>query len=455
MTIGTGLTTVHHRSPPFTTLRTVLLLFASLSFVLVELSAQTLSPAVIAANSPIPDFLGSPDEASISIGLASTGSESIENLSDKNPIPLEPKRVYTVPSGPWGNLEFYVTYLQVPSHFLDFMVMPSDVTTWYFDAVNESELATQLASVGLATINGKNWLEMGQIHKPPGYVGLAFLPSEELVLGLTPDQRNILHGALSDVSKNRHSTDPIVIESGDPVTWYRDAGLDEDLVQLIASLCYQNQKAIVFSDISYVLSTIETLEKRRQFVRATTRTRTLMLRLNVENTNDFEGVIDYWTNGHKRKSILPILESIIETPGVERIDVAHLLPPTPRKLLFTYPGLSDYLEFGDQDCHWTALNFFQANPNQQAQIGILGEVVARDYVNATGALQFGDIIQFVKADSNTVEHSAVFIAGDIVFTKNGIGVTNPWVLMRYSDMEARYFSNNLVAKAVRKKNNYE
>ena len=82
-------------------------------------------------------------------------------------------------------------------------------------------------------------------------------------------------------------------------------------------------------------------------------------------------------------------------------------------------------------------------------------MVARDYENATGALQFGDIIQFVKADSNTVEHSAVFIAGDIVFTKNGIGVTNPWVLMRYSDMEARYFSNNLIAKAVRKKNNYE
>ena len=436
-------------------MRSDLLLFVSLSFVVTEISAQTLSPAVVAANSPIPDFLGSADDAPITIGLAPTGAKSIEHLSDKTPFPLEPKRIYTVPSGPWGNLEFYVTYLQVPNHFLDFMVMPSDVTTWYFDAVNESELVTQLASIGLATIKGKNWLEMGEVHKPPGYVGLAFVPTEELILGLSLDQRRVLHATLTDVSKNRRSTDPIVVESGDPVIWYRDAGLDEDLVQLIASLCYQNQKATVFSDISYVLSTIETLEKRRQFLRATTRTRTLMLRLNVENTTDFAGVIDYWTNGHKRKSILPILESIIETPGVERIDVAHLLPPTPRKLLFTYPGLSDYLEFGEQDCHWTALNFFQANPNQQAQIGILGEVVARDYENATGALQFGDIIQFVESGTATVKHSAVFIAGDIVFTKNGIGATNPWVLMRYSDMEARYSSNHLVAKAIRKKTNYE
>ncbi len=401
--------------------------------------AQLTPRHLIASNSVIPSAF-EPGGSGVLSGVLSTLSRPGESLlpSKAGDLPLQPKHLYIIPKGPWGELEYYVTYLQIPAHYADLIPMPLDRTMWHFSESDENVVIGLMAEAGITLVSGKEWHDLGIFHHVPDQSGISFQPTEELIAGLSSDQRSGVHQILGGSEINRYYYDPIVIESGDPLRWYLDAGLDEALAQSISELCYKKGKAMIFSDVPYVLSKIPTLEGRRQFLRATTRTRSLMLRLNIGNTEGADEIADYWTNGYKRKAVLPILDSIIDTPGVERLDVAHLLPPTPRKLLFTYPSLGENLISGDKDCHWTSLNFFRANPYDQLPASIMAEVLGEQYEAVKGDLQFGDVILMQDPDTKGFKHSAVYIAGSIVFTKNGYSRMSPWVYMRYDDMEARY-----------------
>jgi hypothetical protein len=56
------------------------------------------------------------------------------------------------------------------------------------------------------------------------------------------------------------------------------------------------------------------------------------------------------------------------------------------------------------------------------------------YDIVTTPLEFGDVVLVFDAEAKQALHSAVYIAADIVFTKNGGGLGNPWVLMPINQM---------------------
>jgi len=76
----------------------------------------------------------------------------------------------------------------------------------------------------------------------------------------------------------------------------------------------------------------------RSIVKAFTRTRALIVKLLIENKADIDTVMNYWTTG-----LEPAPQGHATAAGVHRrrrgqeIDVVHMLPPLPRKLLMTYP----------------------------------------------------------------------------------------------------------------------
>tara|TARA_R110002096_G_scaffold242836_7_gene434697 strand:- start:1743 stop:3056 length:1314 start_codon:yes stop_codon:yes gene_type:complete len=419
-----------------------------------QLVAQSIDPLVLSSNSLFPILTQSPSDP---LQSNFAGALSISEIPPpNNPDRLETKKVYYVPNGPWGDLEYYVTYLQMPQAWMNYLEIPSDRTLWHFRENEIDQIVALLADSGISELNGLPWAEQGDFHKIPSKPGLSFAPNRELSLALNSSERKKLSEILTRVETNKSYTDPVIIESGDAVSWYREAGLNEELVQLIAKLCYKQGESLVFSDSPLVLSTLPSLDERKKFLRSTSRTRTLVLRLNIGNGDEYREIADYWTAGHKRKAIIPILDSIAETPGVERIDIAHLLPPTPRKLLYTYPDLEDYLYIGNRDCHWTSANFFRSSPNGVQPESILTEILNSEYEPATGELSYGDMIVLKDAPLNLVIHSAIYIAGDIVFTKNGKERLSPWILMRYSDMERRYKRDrNIVTSVFRLKENNE
>ena len=54
-----------------------------------------------------------------------------------------------------------------------------------------------------------------------------------------------------------------------------------------------------------------------------------------------------------------------------------------------------------------------------------------------GQPQYGDVLMLSLPDGSIV-HSAVYLADDIVFTKNGDTSVHPWMLSRIPDMLAQY-----------------
>ena len=53
---------------------------------------------------------------------------------------------------------------------------------------------------------------------------------------------------------------------------------------------------------------------------------------------------------------------------------------------------------------------------------------------------YGDLIFLLCPDDSPL-YAAVYIADDVVFTKNGGNYRQPWILMAWADLVARYPEN--------------
>ncbi len=59
------------------------------------------------------------------------------------------------------------------------------------------------------------------------------------------------------------------------------------------------------------------------------------------------------------------------------------------------------------------------------------------YQPVQAPFQYGDILEFITPEGNAI-HACVYVADDIVFTKNGDGMIKPWVLMWLSSVQQLY-----------------
>ena len=134
-----------------------------------------------------------------------------------------------------------------------------------------------------------------------------------------------------------------------------------------------------------------------------------------------------------------MLQSIIDTEGTNMIDLVHLLPALPRKLLNTYPDPGAARDGILPDCHWTSLNFFNYNEHPYLLDPRLATTAVLERFNAVAPpYKFGDILFFLDIDHGDAFHSCIYIADDIVFTKNGRNPLSPWVLMKVDQVRRIY-----------------
>src|SRR6185503_12699172 len=106
--------------------------------------------------------------------------------------------------------------------------------------------------------------------------------------------------------------------------------------------------------------------------------------------------------------------------------------------LYTFDATATNSTGAGQDCFWTALNFFNETPDPQLVDTAYGlGVLNRDYVETSAPRRFGDLLLLLDEKQRTV-HACVYIADEVVFTKNGADELQPWVLMRIPDMLAHY-----------------
>lgn len=340
--------------------------------------------------------------------------------------------------GPWGQIQYYYIMLEAPESLVKLFPVPSAKTVWKFKDFSNDELREALLGAGL-TAAQCDTLFSGptQPFKDDGVTHL--FPPTDLILALSPEIRLRVYRILRRFDGNALHASPYVIEGGEAKEWFAGSGVRNDLVDLIDRLSYPWAPGRAFSDLPALLGHVRDVKEQNLLLKTLTRTRSLLARLVVNKDADIESLAEYWTGFGRRKDVLPILESVAETEGVHRLDIVHLLPSLPRKFLYTYPDMSLLSKGSFPDCHWTSLNFFNYEPVDRL-LDYEGAIqyISENYEPASGALQFGDVLFFMEKGSENSFHSCVYIADDIVFTKNGSNVAMPWILMRIDDLRARF-----------------
>ncbi|MFT3785407.1 MAG: hypothetical protein QM770_04475 [Tepidisphaeraceae bacterium] len=169
-----------------------------------------------------------------------------------------------------------------------------------------------------------------------------------------------------------------------------------------------------------------------------------MARLTIDENSDIKALASYWGEGGRESVIEPVLASLkynvmagIEKPS--RINVVALLPPFARERLYGHVvNPTTAPDAVKQDCFWTAFNFFSEEPdNRINDFQYTAQVLQRDYVRVDAPSELGDLVLVVEPGGKAI-HAANYIADDIVFTKNGLSPTQPWILGSLKDLVDTY-----------------
>ena len=208
----------------------------------------------------------------------------------------------------------------------------------------------------------------------------------------------------------------------------------------IRRLAYRRGSALAFSDIPTLISLAESDAEVQFIKKKLTRTRSLIVRLELDGGEDLSGLLDYWSTGLnlRRKELEPLFTATAALPGLQHLDLLHLLPALPRKLLYTYPGDEFLTHSRLPDCHWTTLNFF----NYSAQDYYLDSRLAassiiENFVPVNPPYRFGDVLLFLNPQGSAF-HSCIYLADELVYSKNGANPLLPWVLLELKDLQRMY-----------------
>ena len=85
----------------------------------------------------------------------------------------------------------------------------------------------------------------------------------------------------------------------------------------------------------------------------------------------------------------------------------------------------------------TALSFFSDEPPPRF-LDSVDLALDERYERATRPWKLGDVLVLSDPNTGEIVHACNYIAADIVFTKNGITATRPWVLARLSEVMTEY-----------------
>jgi hypothetical protein len=353
-------------------------------------------------------------------------------------IAANPNVFYASP-GPWGKMRCTYIYLEAPKSLVDTFPLPNTRPRWTFMQTDQPQLPDLFKRAGLSDafvsvlLDPKNIvLEDGRCHLFPP------LPDLE---AMTPESRTIIYTELSKYPDNEFHADPVLIVGQSVEEWYRTSKLRPEIIAKIGQMSYKRGDTIAFSDVSAILNYARGDGEARAIFKAFTRTRALMVKLEVDRTTNVEDIVSYWTLGMglRRKDVEPLVQSIIDTDGIEALPLSHLLPPLARKLMYTYPGM-DLAKHGVMpDCHWTSLNFFNFEPHEYLLDSRLAtSAVLENFEPVQPPYKYGDVLFFLSNTTGDAFHSCVHLADNIVFTKNGRNLLAPWVLMKLEDVKKIY-----------------
>lgn len=335
--------------------------------------------------------------------------------------------------GPWGDIEYVPLFIECPEEYLSSTTDSNADRRWFFQNFSRDKVTEYFNSIPELTNEQRQQLAKTKIENGPG--GLYLTPPASVVLTLTPEARKIIYRFLTQFPENNAQREAYVFPAANFDEYFKESEVSSTTVELVKKLCYSYGKVLLFADLPYVLDTLPAFEEQQELEKAVSRRSTLLLRLNVSPHSDVNALASYWGRAGTSKDLKPLLHSVSKLPQGERINVALLLPPLPASRLYTYP----FPSFSQpENCHWTSFNFFRDPPdNRFSDLKYLREKLDTEFYPMFTDPRYGDLMFLTKPNGDIV-HSAVFIADDVVFTKNGGHFSAPWIFMRMPELVDSY-----------------
>ena len=347
----------------------------------------------------------------------------------RNPSPASP----AVP--PWGRIEYQPIALDRPEEYFTNEVIEGANTVWSFRNHTEQQLDAYFSSLnpGSATLSQltsrTNWKILPRT--------ILVAPPPETVVSLQPETRKQLYSMLARNPENVPQARPFRFRLDGFNDWLAECGLPNEKVELVRKLTYVDGNSLCFADAP-AFSRLASPAETKLLVKCLWRVSTFVMKLHVDPSTDVDALMKYWGGFGADKTYRPLIESMSRVPGGSSINISYFFPPFARLRLYTYPDPRDP-NIVREDCFWSAMNFFNAAPDHgYFNPEYTKKVLSSDYAKVLDASKrFGDILMLLGHDGQAL-HMCVYVADDVVFTKNGANTQQPWVLMRISEMLAEY-----------------
>ena len=339
--------------------------------------------------------------------------------------------------GSWGRLEIVPMTIAPPRELLwQAELDNSGAVTWHFPKMSLSQLNDKLIELGLP--DSIQTALRSQAKLNPTIDGYTVSPGRELVLGLAPEVRAKLYVLLHHFAENRDQANGFRFCGTSVEAWFADSPILPETKRLVTPLVYRDASFLFFSDLRSVEPLLPSAEERIALIRALTRESTMLLKLEVSEESDVKSLVNYWGRGGRDKEVRPILDSLSRIGGRQSLDVTQLLPPIARQRIYTYPIPRPDGKTIKRDCYWTAMNFFSEQPDDRfGDVDKVFEALKEDYYRIHGNPQFGDLVIYLGQEQEPI-HAAIYIAADVLFTKNGTTVARPWMFIKMEDMKHFY-----------------
>ena len=340
-------------------------------------------------------------------------------------------------SGPWGELYTVPFVIAAPDELLPVRTIESGGTHWLFKNCTASEISRLLESAGLPA-DQREALLAPAVAQMQG-INLELTPTPGMVASLPEKARDAIYRKLAQYPENRFAF--FFIHKHTLADRFNDSGMASETLALFHRFCSEYGDYLVFGGLPAMLAQLPSYEEKARFLKALTRQKTMLIRLRVTKDSDIRKLSEYWGKGVWAPNIRAVLDGVGHVPGGTFMTIMALLPPLPASQLYFYPIVQSNPLNGPapvRDCHWTSLNFFRdTDDTKVVDSATFTRELATEYFPISGDPRYGDVLVLANPDGEIL-HSAIFIADEIVFTKNGSTTLYPWMLSTIPDLLKQY-----------------
>lgn len=339
--------------------------------------------------------------------------------------------------GPWGELIVSNIYLEAPDSVIDIVGKPDPVPRWTFPGLSVTMVKDLLIQSGVDLALVERLTSSAQCKTTA--TDTIIFPKLEDLLQIKGAVRDKLYTEISRYPQNDYYTDPVFILSDDVEEWLSEATLNASQKDVVRQLVWHRGKALVFSNVGLLLSYAQTAEEIKNTLRAITRCMSLVVSKKFPlKLDQRETFLRYWIGNQPESPRMTFIKAIAKENDInDTVDIMHFLPVIMREKLYTFPSLKDGVKGRLPDCHWTSLNFFNLSPRDYYRSTSLAAIqLTQAYNQVSAPYQFGDVLCYT--DNGEGLHTCVYIADNIVLTKNGENILAPWVLLTIEDVSKIY-----------------